>query len=142
MRQSAGRLAGITLAITFWFVTLVAQCRSRNAGWVGILRVYVETVAGERLSQACFVGQSKVYFCWIKRGLHEAILSSTAMVGKRFLAFCAYMTVIYLPFDLFFKPVSDDQEVWFGILFSGWAAKWLAIPIGLFMPGEPMASIT
>ena len=38
------------------------------------------------------------------------------------------MTVIYLPFDLFFKPVSDDQEVWFGILFSGWAAKWLAIP--------------
>ena len=38
------------------------------------------------------------------------------------------MTVIYLPFDLFFKPVPDDQEVWFGILFSGWAAKWLAIP--------------
>ena len=44
------------------------------------------------------------------------------------LAFCAYMAIIYLPFDLFFKPVSDDQEVWFGILFSGWVAKWLAIP--------------
>ena len=38
------------------------------------------------------------------------------------------MAIIYLPFDLFFKPVSDDQEVWFGILFSGWVAKWLAIP--------------
>lgn len=39
------------------------------------------------------------------------------------LLFCAYMTFIYVPWDLFLKPVAEDQEVWFGILLSGWAAK-------------------
>ena len=39
------------------------------------------------------------------------------------LAFCAYMTFIYVPWDFFFKPVAEDVEVWFGILLSGWAAK-------------------
>jgi hypothetical protein len=39
------------------------------------------------------------------------------------LAFCAYMTFIYLPWDVFIKPLEIDQEVWFGILFTGWAAK-------------------
>ncbi len=39
------------------------------------------------------------------------------------LLFCAYMTFIYLPWDIFFKPLADDQEVWFGLLFTGWAAK-------------------
>jgi hypothetical protein len=39
------------------------------------------------------------------------------------LAFCAYMTFIYLPWDVFIKPLEVDQEVWFGILFTGWAAK-------------------
>jgi hypothetical protein len=39
------------------------------------------------------------------------------------LAFCAYMTFIYVPWDFFFKPVAVDQEVWFGIMFTGWAAK-------------------
>ena len=39
------------------------------------------------------------------------------------LAFCAYMTFVYMPFDLLFKPVAEDQEVWFGIMLSGWAAK-------------------
>ena len=39
------------------------------------------------------------------------------------LAFCLYMTFVYLPFDLFFKPVADDEEVWFGFLLHGWAAK-------------------
>ncbi len=37
--------------------------------------------------------------------------------------FCAYMTFIYLPWDIFIKPLSEDQEVWFGFLFTGWAAK-------------------
>ena len=37
--------------------------------------------------------------------------------------FCAYMTFIYMPFDLFYKPVADDQEVWFGFTLYGWAAK-------------------
>ena len=39
------------------------------------------------------------------------------------MVFCAYMTFIYLPWDLFVKPVAEDQEVWFGILLTGWAAK-------------------
>ena len=37
--------------------------------------------------------------------------------------FCAYMTFIYLPWDIFIKPLAEDQEVWFGLLFTGWAAK-------------------
>lgn len=37
--------------------------------------------------------------------------------------FCLYMAVFYLPFDLFLKPVEQDQEVWFGIVLTGWAAK-------------------
>ena len=43
-------------------------------------------------------------------------------------AFCLYMTFIYLPFDLFIKPVEEDAEVWFGYMFVGWAAKVAAIP--------------
>ena len=39
------------------------------------------------------------------------------------LVFCAYMTFVYMPFDLFFKPVAEDQEVWFGLMLTGWAAK-------------------
>ena len=37
--------------------------------------------------------------------------------------FCVYMTFIYMPFDLFLKPVAVDDEVWFGVLFHGWIAK-------------------
>jgi uncharacterized membrane protein (DUF2068 family) len=37
--------------------------------------------------------------------------------------FCLYMTFIYLPFDVFIKPVEEDQEVWFGLMLHGWAAK-------------------
>lgn len=47
-------------------------------------------------------------------------------VGAFFL-FCIYMTFVYMPFDFLLKPlwqdVSQAQEVWFGILLSGWAAK-------------------
>jgi hypothetical protein len=28
------------------------------------------------------------------------------------LLFCAYMTFIYLPWDIFIKPLEVDQEVW------------------------------
>jgi hypothetical protein len=54
------------------------------------------------------------------------------------LVFCAYMTFFYLPFDLFWKPVAEDQEVWFGILLQGWAAKateplhWAIYAAGLY----------
>lgn len=37
--------------------------------------------------------------------------------------FCAYMALFYLPWDLFVKPVAEDQEVWFGWVFRGWMAK-------------------
>lgn len=37
--------------------------------------------------------------------------------------FCAYMTFIYVPWDVLLKPLGEDQEVWFGLLFTGWAAK-------------------
>jgi hypothetical protein len=39
------------------------------------------------------------------------------------LGFCVFMTCVYLPFDMFWKPVAADQEVWFGVLLEGWAAK-------------------
>jgi hypothetical protein len=37
--------------------------------------------------------------------------------------FCVYMTVIYMPFDMFLKPVAQDEEVWFGFTLTGWWAK-------------------
>ncbi len=52
--------------------------------------------------------------------------------------FCAYMTFIYMPFDLFFKPVAEDVEVWFGYSLYGWAAKateplhWLIYGAGCY----------
>jgi hypothetical protein len=44
------------------------------------------------------------------------------------LIFCAFMAFVYMPWDLFVKPVADDEEVWFGILFTGLWAKAMAIP--------------
>ncbi len=52
--------------------------------------------------------------------------------------FCAYMTFIYMPFDMFIKPVAEDQEVWFGITLTGWYAKatepihWLIYGAGFY----------
>lgn len=37
--------------------------------------------------------------------------------------FCLYMTFVYMPFDLFWKPVAEDEEVFFGITLHGWPAK-------------------
>ncbi len=44
------------------------------------------------------------------------------------LIFSGFMAFIYMPWDIFWKPVAEDKEVWFGILFSGWAAKVMAFP--------------
>ena len=44
------------------------------------------------------------------------------------LLFCAYMALIYLPWDIFIKPLEEDAEVWFGLTVTGWAAKILAFP--------------
>ena len=32
--------------------------------------------------------------------------------------FCLYMTFVYMPFDIFLKPVANDEEVWFGVTSS------------------------
>lgn len=42
--------------------------------------------------------------------------------------FCAYMAFLYVPWDLFFKPVTEDVEIWFGIPFRGVWAKIFTIP--------------
>jgi len=42
--------------------------------------------------------------------------------------FCMFMTFAYLPWDIFWKPAANDQEVWFGYMFTGTAAKVAAIP--------------
>jgi short-subunit dehydrogenase len=44
------------------------------------------------------------------------------------LVFCAYMTFVYVPWDFVWKPAAHDEEVWFGILFTGVPAKLLEIP--------------
>lgn len=44
------------------------------------------------------------------------------------LVFCAFMTFVYVPWDFFWKPTAHDEEVWFGILFTGVAAKLLEVP--------------
>ena len=52
--------------------------------------------------------------------------------------FCVYMTVIYMPFDIFYKPVAQDQEIWFGFTLNGWWAKataplhWLIYGLGAY----------
>jgi hypothetical protein len=38
------------------------------------------------------------------------------------LAFCAFMTVVYMPYDMT-KPLATDEEVWFGFVLRGSAAK-------------------
>ena len=44
------------------------------------------------------------------------------------MVFCAFMAFIYVPWDLFLKPIAGDEEVWFGLLFHGFWAKVFAIP--------------
>lgn len=39
------------------------------------------------------------------------------------MAASAFLAYVYVPWDFFFKPVAEDQEAWFGILLTGWAAK-------------------
>ncbi len=58
----------------------------------------------------------------------RAVLAQRPWWMNGLLCFCLYMTFVYVPWDLFVKPVAKDEEVWFGILFHGWSAKLLAIP--------------
>ena len=67
-------------------ISLLVRQVGRAMRWMGWHRARLR--GNRRLTSArtklVFVGRGEVYFCWIKGGLHEAILSSTAMVGKRF----------------------------------------------------------
>lgn len=60
---------------------------------------------------------------WLRERLGERPAWMNAL-----LAFCAFMTFVYLPWDLFVKPIAVDEEVWFGIRFHGVLAKLLALP--------------
>src|SRR5262247_3840885 len=54
------------------------------------------------------------------------------------MVFCAYMTFIHMPYDVFVKPVASDQEAWLGLLLYGWWAKateplhWAIYAAGLY----------
>lgn len=37
--------------------------------------------------------------------------------------FSVYMVFVYTPFDVGLKPLAEDEDVWFGYTFTGWAAK-------------------
>ena len=43
-----------------------------------------------------------------------------------------------MPFDLFLKPVAEDEEIWFGFTLTGWYAKateplhWLIYVLGAY----------
>lgn len=60
---------------------------------------------------------------WIRHHLGRRPLWMNAL-----LLFCAWMTLVYVPWDLFAKPVALDEEVWFGVRFHGAWAKALAVP--------------
>ncbi len=72
-------------------------------------------------------------FAWLK-----ANLQSRPHWMNGILLFCGYMTFIYVPWDLFFKPLAVDQEVWLGLMFTGWSAKlgavlhWLVYGFGFY----------
>jgi hypothetical protein len=54
------------------------------------------------------------------------------------MVFCAFATVVYVPWDFFLKPVAEDREAWFGFLLSGYWAKatepihWLIYAAGWY----------
>ena len=52
--------------------------------------------------------------------------------------FCVFMAAIAIPLDFFCTPLARDQQVWFGIVFRGWFAKfgeiahWLVYAAGAY----------
>ena len=41
----------------------------------------------------------------------KAIFVGRSLWMNALMLFCVYMTFIYMPFDIFFKPVDKDEEV-------------------------------
>lgn len=68
----------------------------------------------------------------------KALFAGRPIWMNALFVFCAYMTFIYMPFDIFYKPVAQDEEVWFGYMLHGWAAKatapihWLIYGAGFY----------
>ncbi len=68
----------------------------------------------------------------------RAIFADRPLWMNALMLFCGYMTFIYMPFDMFIKPVAEDREVWFGFMLSGWMAKateplhWLIYGFGFY----------
>ena len=54
--------------------------------------------------------------------------------------FCLYMALVYMPWDIFIKPVAEDQEVWFGYMFTGWACLLYTSPSPRDQRGSRMPS--
>jgi len=50
------------------------------------------------------------------------------------MVFCAYMALVYVPWDFFMKPLALDEEVWFGVRLHGVWAK-LTEPLHLAIYG-------
>jgi short-subunit dehydrogenase len=48
--------------------------------------------------------------------------------------FCIFATLVYVPWDFFYKPLEQDREAWFGFLLRGYAAK-LTEPLHLLIYG-------
>ncbi len=39
------------------------------------------------------------------------------------MVFAAFQVLVYSPWDILLKPLAEDEDVWMGILFTGWSAK-------------------
>lgn len=68
----------------------------------------------------------------------RAVLAKRPWWMNAMMLFCLYMTFVYMPFDMFLKPVAEDEEVWFGFTLHGWWAKateplhWLIYGAGAY----------
>jgi hypothetical protein len=73
----------------------------------------------------------------VNRGLRGSLRRRPLWIDG-LLAFCAWMTFVYVPWDFLVKPVAQDEEVWFGIVLRGWPAKageplhWLVYALGTY----------
>ena len=57
------------------------------------------------------------------RAWWERIIAGRPWWMTAMMLFSAFMAAIYVPWDLLWKPVAEDEEVWLGIVLHGWAAK-------------------
>ncbi|MFN2376177.1 MAG: SDR family NAD(P)-dependent oxidoreductase [Candidatus Binatia bacterium] len=58
------------------------------------------------------------FVAWLKHRFSQRPTWMNALM-----VFAAFQVFIYSPFDLLLKPLARDEDVWFGIMLTGWAAK-------------------